>query len=90
MLSLTPDQQTKARTILQGQHDQAMTIVNDGSASNDQKMQKIMTLREATIGKMRGILTDDQKPKFDQLVSQQNDQLKQRQQQPPQSAQPPK
>jgi protein CpxP len=76
-LNLTADQQTQAKTILQDQHQQAMTIVNDQAASRDQKMQKIMALREATITKVRGILTDEQKPKFDQMVEQQNQQLKQ-------------
>src|SRR5437879_3107969 len=81
LLNLTADQQTKARTILQDQHQQAMAVVGDNTTTRDQKMQKITALREATIGKMRGILTDEQKPKFDEMVKQQNDRLRQREQQ---------
>lgn len=79
-LSLTPDQQAKAKTILQDQHNQAMTIVNDNAMSRDDKMQKIHTVRTTTITNMRNILTDEQKPKFDQMVQAQNDRMRQQQQ----------
>lgn len=80
-LNLTPDQQGKAKTILQDQHTQAMTIVNDSTLSRDDKMQKIHSIRTSTISKMRDMLNDDQKTKFDTMVQQQNDRMRQMQQQ---------
>lgn len=78
-LNLTPDQQTKARTILQDQHSQAMTIVQDSTLTRDDKLTKIHALRASTISKMRDTLNDDQKKKFDTMVQQQTDRVKQQQ-----------
>jgi hypothetical protein len=78
-LSLTPDQQAKAKTILQDQHAQAMTVVNDAAMSRDDKVQKIHTIRTTTISNMRNLLNDDQKTKFDQMVQAQNDRMRQQQ-----------
>jgi hypothetical protein len=68
-LSLTPDQQTKMRGILEDQHKQAMTIVDDPSMSRDDKIQKIRALREATIQKTRTMLDDNQKKKLDDMLN---------------------
>ena len=86
-LNLTSDQQTKVKSILEDQHQQAVAVVSDTSLSRDDKMQKIMGLREATITKVRSTLTsDDQKQKFDAMVQTQNDRMRERQQ--PQSNNP--
>ena len=68
-LSLTPEQQTKMRAILEDQHKQAMTIVDDPSMARDDKIQKIRALREATIDKTRSMLTDEQKKKLDDMLN---------------------
>ena len=78
-LTLNDDQQAKTRTILVDQHDQAMTIVKDSALSRDDKVQKIHNLRESTISKVRSTLNDDQKKKFDQMVSEQNERMRQMQ-----------
>jgi hypothetical protein len=70
-LSLNTDQQAKLKNILEDQHQQAMTFVNDNSMSRDDKIQKIRVLREATITKARGIMNDDQKKKLDAMLQQQ-------------------
>jgi hypothetical protein len=89
-LNLTSDQQTKVKSILEDQHQQAVAVVGDTSLSQNDKMQKIMGLREATISKVRSTLTsDDQKQKFDAMVQTQNDRMRERQQQQPQSDNPP-
>lgn len=79
-LNLTSDQQTKLRSILVDQHEQAMTLVKDNTLSHEDKIAKIHTLRESTITKVRGILTDAQKPKFDAMVQQQDERVRQREQ----------
>jgi len=80
-LNLSADQQAKVKTALEDQHTQAMNVVQDSSMSRDDKIQKIHTIREGTITKVRGALNDDQKKKFDVMVQQQE-------QQHPQAAQP--
>lgn len=75
-LNLTSDQQTKIKSILEDQHQQAAAVVGDTSLSHDVKMQKILSLRETTIGKVRNTLTsDDQKQKFDAIVQAQSDRM---------------
>lgn len=68
-LNLTPDQQTKMRGILEDQHKQAMTIVDDPSMTRDDKIQKIRALRETTIQKTRTMLDDNQKKKLDEMLN---------------------
>jgi Mg2+ and Co2+ transporter CorA len=80
-LNLSADQQAKVKTALEDQHTQAMNVVQDSSMSRDDKIQKIHTIREGTITKVRSTLNDDQKKKFDVMVQQQE-------QQHPQAAQP--
>jgi hypothetical protein len=64
-LSLTDDQQAKAKTILEDQHTQAQALMKDDSLSQDDKKQKFMGLRQTTISKIKDLLNDDQKKKFD-------------------------
>ena len=79
-LTLTSDQQTKVRSILVDQHEQAMGLVKDSTLSREDKMAKIHTLREGTIAKVRQVLTDEQKPKFDQMIQAQDEKIRQREQ----------
>ncbi len=89
-LNLTTDQQAKVKTILEDQHQQAVSVVNDGSMSRDAKLQKIHQLRQSTIDKVRATLTsDEQKSKFDTMVQAQNDRIHQAEQQQQQPQQPP-
>ena len=80
-LNLTPDQQAKVKTILEGQHQQAVGVVNDNSLSRDAKVEKIHQLRQGAIDKVRVILTsDEQKTKFDSMVQEKNDRIRQSEQ----------
>lgn len=79
-LNLNKDQQEKVRSILVDQHEQAMTLVRDNTLSRDDKIAKIHTLRDGTINKVRGVLNADQKPKFDAMVQQQDERMRQREQ----------
>lgn len=88
-LSLTPEQQGRMKTVLEDQHQQAMTIINDSSLARENKVQKIRSLRETTITKARSMLNDDQKKKLDAML-QESDRMRQQQGQSssPSSAQP--
>jgi hypothetical protein len=76
-LNLSADQQAKVKTALEDQHSQAMNVVQDNAISRDDKIQKIHTIRQGTIDKVRGTLNDDQKKKFDALVQQQEQHFQQ-------------
>ena len=76
-LNLSADQQAKVKTALEDQHTQAMNVVQDNSMSRDDKIQKIHSIREGTINKVRTALNDDQKKKFDTLVQQQDQHFQQ-------------
>jgi hypothetical protein len=76
-LNLSADQQAKVKTALEDQHSQAMNVVQDNAMSRDDKIQKIHTIREGTINKVRSTLNDDQKKKFDALVQQQEQHFQQ-------------
>lgn len=67
-LNLTSDQQTKMKSVLETQHQQAMTIINDNSLQREDKIQKIRTLRENTISQARAMLNEDQKKKLDAML----------------------
>lgn len=79
-LNLTPEQQTKMKNVLQDQRQQAMTIVNDSSLAREGKIQKLHSLREATITKARALLNDTQQKKMDAML-QQSEQMHQQQEQ---------
>jgi hypothetical protein len=82
-LNLSADQQAKVKTALEDQHTQAMNVVQDNAMSRDDKIQKIHTIREGTINKVRTALNDDQKKKFDTMVQQQDQRVQHQQQAPP-------
>jgi TolA-binding protein len=77
-LNLTPDQQSKIKSILTDQHDQAMAIIQDNNTAREAKMDKIHSLRTSTIGKVRQLLKGDQQTKFDQMVQQQDERIRQK------------
>lgn len=89
-LNLTSDQQAKVKTILEDQHQQVVDLVNDKSMAQDAKLQKVHTLRQQTIDKIRGTLTsDEQKSKFDTMIQASNERLRQKEQQGQQQNNPP-
>src|SRR5260221_2853329 len=79
-LSLTDDQQGKIKTILEDTRDQMQKIRADDSLSQEDKMAKGRALRETANGKIRELLTDEQKKKFDQLEQERRERMRQRQQ----------
>ena len=79
-LTLTDDQQTKVKAILEDTRSQSTKIFQDDSMSREDKMAKLRTLREAGNGKIREVLTDDQKKKFDDMQKEMQDRMRQRQQ----------
>jgi Spy/CpxP family protein refolding chaperone len=74
-LNLTDDQQAKIKPILEDQHTQMQALMQDSSLSPDARRDKAMSLHDQTHAKIRDVLTDDQKKKFDAMQTQMHDQM---------------
>jgi periplasmic protein CpxP/Spy len=66
-LNLSDDQQTKVKAILTDQRDQMMSLKQDTSAAPTDRRAKFHEIHQNTQQKIRDVLTDDQKTKFDQM-----------------------
>lgn len=69
-LSLTPDQVAQIKTIQADGRTKMMAMRDDTSTSQDDKRAKMMSMRQEEQGKIRGLLTEDQKPKYDVMLKQ--------------------
>jgi protein CpxP len=67
-LDLTTDQQSRVRAILDEHHQQAKATMNDQSLSKEDKHAKMKSMHDSVHAKVREVLTDEQKPKFDAMV----------------------
>lgn len=67
-LNLTADQQTKVKAILEENHQKMETMMNDQSMSKEDKHARMKEMHDSVHAKVREVLTDDQKPKFDAMV----------------------
>lgn len=68
-LSLTADQQTKFRVILDEEGKQSAKINGDTSIGVNERRAKMNELRDASYSKMRPLLTDAQLSNFEKLVA---------------------
>jgi Spy/CpxP family protein refolding chaperone len=66
-LNLTPDQVTQVKAIDADTMKQSMAVRNDTSLSQDDKHAKMMDIHTASQAKIRALLTDDQKTKYDAM-----------------------
>jgi protein CpxP len=70
-LSLTPDQVTQVKAINDDTTKQTTALRGDSSLDQDARRAKMMDIRKASQTKIRALLTDDQKTKYDAMVAQQ-------------------
>ena len=66
-LSLSDDQQAKVKSILEDQKNQMASLKQDTSMSQQVRLAKFQAIHQDTQQKIRGVLNDDQKAKFDQM-----------------------
>jgi len=64
-LSLTQDQQARLKIILQLQQQQVQAVIYDRSLSQEKRMDKFRSLNDSLVSKIRDLLIDDQRKKFD-------------------------
>ena len=66
-LNLTPDQVTQVKAIDASAHDQMRALHEDTATAPADKKAKMMAIREDSMTKVRSLLTDEQKTKFDAM-----------------------
>jgi protein CpxP len=69
-LNLTPDQVTQVKAIDADAMTQMRALREDTSVTPDEKKPKMRAIHQASQDKIRALLTDDQKTKFDALQAQ--------------------
>ncbi len=66
-LNLTPDQVTQVKAIGASSHDQMRALHEDTATAPADKRAKMMAIHEDSMTKVRALLTDEQKTKFDAM-----------------------
>jgi periplasmic protein CpxP/Spy len=74
-LNLTADQQAKVKAILEENHQKMEATMKDESLSKEERHARMMSMHESVHSKVREVLTDDQKPKFDAMVKDMEDHM---------------
>ena len=75
MLNLSNDQQTKVKSILQDEHKQIASLRQDTSLTQEDRHAKFQQIHGATAQKIRDVLNDEQKTKFDQMQAQHEERM---------------
>jgi len=85
-LDLTAEQQEQVKSIQQDTSQQMMALRNDNTLSQDQRRSRMMDIRKSSQDRIRAVLTEEQKPKFDAMQSKMRGRMRNRQhgQMPPQ------
>jgi Spy/CpxP family protein refolding chaperone len=79
-LDLTPDQQTKVKAINDDSRSQMMALRDDTSTPQADKRAKMMDIRKSSDDKIRSLLTDEQKTKFDAMQAKMQERMKEHRQ----------
>jgi Spy/CpxP family protein refolding chaperone len=75
-LSLTDDQQTKLKPILEDQRKQMEQIHNDSSLSREDRFSKMQQVRASSDTQIKAVLNDDQQKKFDKMREEQRSHMR--------------
>ena len=70
-LNLSADQVSQIKAINEDTRKQAMSVRDDSSIAQADKRGKMMDIRKASQGKIRAVLNDDQKTKYDAMLANQ-------------------
>ena len=77
-LNLTPDQVTQVKAINDDSMAQLKAVRSDASLSQDDRRAKMMDIHKASTDKIRGVLTDEQKTKYEALQAEMKAKMKER------------
>lgn len=87
-LNLTDEQKNQILPILTDRQQQMESIHNDSSLSQADRRAKMRSVREDSDSKIRAVLNDDQKQKYDQMQQQMRERMEQHKQERQNSTQP--
>ncbi len=68
-LSLSSDQQTQIKPILQDRHDQLMQMHQDASLSREARQSKMKSLDDESNTKLEAALNEQQKTKYEKMIA---------------------
>jgi protein CpxP len=77
-LNLTPDQVTQVKAIEDDSRKQSMAVRNDSTIEGPDKRAKMMDIRKASQDKIRALLTDEQKTKYDAMLAEMQQRMQNR------------
>ncbi len=78
-LKLTDAQKPQVKAILEDQHDQMKQLMENSSGSREDNRAKMREIRDNATAKIRDLLTDEQKAKFDKMEEEHRQRRQQRQ-----------
>lgn len=67
-LDLTEPQQAAVKRILQQRQEETLRLRQDGSISGEERIGRLRALQDQTVLRIRAVLNDDQKKKYDPLA----------------------
>ena len=79
-LNLTDDQKNQIKPILADRQQQMRSLMQDSSLQPNDRHEKMRSIMEDTSNKVKAVLNDDQKAKFDQMQQQMRERMQQRRQ----------
>lgn len=71
-LNLSDDQQSKIKSVLEDQQQQMQAEKTDNSLSREDRLSNVRRIRHTANSKIRDLLNDEQKVKFDQMQKRSN------------------
>jgi Spy/CpxP family protein refolding chaperone len=71
-LDLTEEQQSAVKKILEQRQQQTLQIRRDPSISGSARIERFHMLQEATVERIRAVLNDEQKKKYDPMAASHN------------------
>lgn len=77
-LNLTDTQKTQVKAILQDQHDQMKKVMQNSSGSREDNWSKMREIHQNASAKVRDLLTDEQKTKYDKLEQERQQRMQER------------
>lgn len=77
-LNLSPDQVTSIKAIEADTRKQGMALREDTTTPREQKREKMMALRMASQAKVRALLTEEQKTKYDGMQARMRERMQNR------------
>jgi|SRR6516165_8675303 hypothetical protein len=80
-LSLSADQKAKITPIIADRQDKLKALAADTSSTRLQKAQKMKAVYDDSDTKIKAVLNDDQKKKYDEMQAEMRDQMRERRQQ---------